>query len=135
MDYIAFSKGRIVASGSRKVMTGSKLDSLSDLYQIGNTKELYATEQEPNQAFRQKGSKVFYEEVELDIDHTVSPGFKLVVFAKYENTTIEDSSTYDIEPCQTHRVTSSWSTSKVYWSITMFKYTALWAKFCRTSGI
>ena len=44
LNYIAFSKGRIVASDTIKVITRSKEDSLSSLYQIGNAIELGAYE-------------------------------------------------------------------------------------------
>jgi hypothetical protein len=113
LNYIAFSKGRIVASDTIRVTSKDKEDAMASLYQIGNTRELGAYEKtSQNQDTVQ--TKVFYEELELDIDDRVSPSLKLVVFANYGDSSLEDSHTYDIEPCQEHKVTVNWSTSKTY---------------------
>ena len=42
LNYIAFSKGRIVASDTIQVISRTKEDAMESLYQIGNTRELRA---------------------------------------------------------------------------------------------
>ena len=55
----------------------------------------------------------YYEELELDIEPGVSPSLTLTVFVSEGNTTLQQSATYEVEPCQEHRVTAAWSAGKL----------------------
>ena len=54
-----------------------------------------------------------YQELEFPIDFRVSPSLKLIIFVNKGNTTLADSYTYDIEPCQKHKVSVQFSEEKV----------------------
>ena len=58
---------------------------------------------------------IYFEELELDIDHRVAPNLKLTVFVSYgkTKTTLEETRTYQVEHCQQHAVTATWSAEKV----------------------
>ena len=61
--------------------------------------------------------KTYYEELELDIDPQVSPSLTLTVFVSEGEgeggTALQQSATYEVEPCQEHRVTAGWSAEKL----------------------
>ena len=59
------------------------------------------------------GKVVSYHSLEIPVDYTVSPSLKLIVFVNYENVTLGDSYTYQIEDCQRHKVSVEFSEKKV----------------------
>ena len=57
----------------------------------------------------------YYEELELDIDHRVSPSLSLNVFVRLGEgeAILHQSASYEVEPCQEHRVRAAWSAGQV----------------------
>jgi len=114
LHYQTLSKGSIFKTGSFKVTVEEKEDALKSLIgpDSGKTKRYLLSSTEE---CKDSQSKVIsYQELELPIDYSVSPSLKLIVFATHKNSTIGDSFTYEIEPCQRHKVFSAFSKNKVY---------------------
>ena len=108
LNFLALSKGQIIESGSLLVEVEKKDGALESL--LGASTTEISPIKSPLSA---AGKIVSYQELEFNISHSVSPSLKLIIFANIGNTTLGDSFTYSVEPCQRHKVSLQLSEKKV----------------------
>jgi len=108
LHFNVLSKGEIFKSGTMKVSASQENNEKS---LVGEAKKLAALN---NDDLENESTKVVtMEEISIPINFKLSPSFKLVIFVDEGNQTLTDSHTYEIEACQQHEVSSSWSDKKV----------------------